>query len=253
LEAMCMSKDPLVIIMSREAERSTTDFPMSFHSPPVGILEFVLSREFLGTEEVSCSTVRDAKSAGVSQWTKFIDHEELIWPNVKNALVGIFESSASEVWLKSDPGAPSPKDQKVVCHLAMAYVLYKLNLLRAPQREFGLAPDVTIDICLQSQSADITKRTLLDPIAEIVEGAPWFLKHTKKRWGRNELVFGSGVRLLVAHGSPDFLLGRNVFSGVVSLEGQQAEGKIMVDALSNQIMSRFGRLPTFFGKLIVDC
>ncbi len=248
-----MSKDPLVITMSREDEPSATDFPLSFRSPPVGILEFVLSREFLGTQEVGRSAVSDAKGVDVAPWTKYMDRGELIWPNVKNALVGIFESSASEVWLKSDPREPSPKDQTVVCHLAMAYILYKLNLLRDPQREFRLAPDVTIDICLHSQSIDITKRTLFDPTAEIVAGAPWFREHTKWKWGRNELVFDFGVRLLVAHGSPDFLLGRNVFSGVVSLDGQEAEGKMMVDALSNQIMSGFGRLPTFFGKLIVEC
>jgi len=197
-----------------------------YEERPVGIREFIDSPDYL-------------------------DAKEECWPLIKDDLECLFEGydSPEMAWKFNeavfDEGIGAGKSYK--CSLIITYLLYRVLIIKDPQRFLGLARGSGLYFINMSVRADQAKKIVFGEIAQRVQNSPWFKNkgYLPNDMVRSELQFPKNIYVIPGNSRETFPLGYNVLGAVmdeaafyIDIEEHDAAEEIY-NALHNRIKSRF--------------
>ncbi len=188
----------------------------------------------------------------------FINHPEYCnardecWEPIKDDLSGLFvgyddplmEWKFNEaVFDEGIGGGKSYKASQII-----TYLVYRILLLKDPQKLLGLARGSSIYFINMSIRGDQAKKIVFGEIKQRIENAPWFKRHgfLPDPNIKSELRFPKNINVVPGNSKETFPLGFNLLGGVMDEAAWYTEteshdvAEEMFNALHNRIKNRFG-------------
>lgn len=159
---------------------------------PVGIEEFVRSKDYLGL--------------GIHG----IDQDGRVYPKVMEELQQICSGDYDLVILAGGLGSAKTYSATV----AIVYQLYKLLLLDNPHKTYDLDSNTAIIIGLQNRSRKLAERNAYGLARNLITNSAWFQQYAPwhERLKSGVKFIGKNIEVWAASGDATDLLGMNLFS-----------------------------------------
>lgn len=214
---------------------------------------------------------RWVRSVGYRGSQAWLASNDLMWDRVKS----IEDAGVLSVYDLSVPRVENFVANGIVVHnthfakLALIRSIYELSCLRDPQRSMGMSPDSLISLVAISVKVDIAKRTILEPIAQMMAISPYFMREFRPNVTKENIRFPKGIDLAPAAATNNNVLGLSVFGGILDesafLGGMTEQQKkdmrrfgfvdrsevlytLLLRRMRSRYLQRGGRLP---GKLFL--
>jgi hypothetical protein len=154
---------------------------------PVGIEEFICSKEFL-------------------------DKEHAVYPAVMEELIKMNSGDYTEIVLTGGIGSA-----KTTCALyTNAYQLYLLSCMRSPHREYGLDPSSEVLLIFQSINLHLARTVDFARFKSMIDGSRYFKeKYPFKKDIESKLVFPNRIEVVPVSGAETAAIGQNVIGGLI--------------------------------------
>lgn len=183
---------------------------------------------------------------------EYMDAATECWEPIKNELEGLFSGFNDPLmtWLHTeavfDEGIGAGKSYK--SSVIITYLIYRILILKDPQKFLGLAKGSGIYFMNMSIRADQAKKIVFGEITGRVINAPWFKRRGYLPYPkvRSELQFPKNIRVVPGNSKETFPLGFNLLGGVMDEAAFYTDttshdvAEEMFNALHNRIKNRFG-------------
>jgi hypothetical protein len=182
----------------------------------------------------------------------YLDAKDECWEKIKNDLADLFEGydDVEMRWKYNeavfDEGIGAGKSYKT--SIIIVYLLYRILILKNPQKFLHLARGSGIYFMNMSIRADQAKKIIFEEISQRVENAQWFKMrgYLPNPDIRSELQFPKNINIIPGNSKETFPLGFNLLAAVMDESAWYTETEThdvaeeMFNALNNRIKSRFG-------------
>jgi hypothetical protein len=182
----------------------------------------------------------------------YLDAKDECWEKIKDDLSELFAGydDAEMRWKCNeavfDEGIGAGKSYKT--SIIIVYLLYRILILKNPQKFLHLARGSGIYFMNMSIRADQAKKVIFEEINQRVENAQWFKMrgYLPNPDIRSELQFPKNINIIPGNSKETFPLGFNLLGAVMDESAWYTETEThdvaeeMFNALNNRIKSRFG-------------
>lgn len=182
----------------------------------------------------------------------YMDAKDECWDKIKDDLADLFKGyDDSEMRWKCneavfDEGIGAGKTYKT--SIIIVYLLYRILILKNPQKFLKLARGSGIYFMNMSIRADQAKKVVFEEVSRRIENAQWFKArgYLPNPDIRSELQFPKHIYIISGNSKETFPLGYNLLGGVMDEAAWYTEtethdvAEAMFNALNNRIKSRFG-------------
>ena len=162
-----------------------------FEHEPVGIKDFIESREYL-------------------------DASADCWPSIKSELIGLFNCPPDGLRLSTyeefvfDAGIGTGKS--FLISVLFSYLTYRLLCLRSPQETFQLGRGSTIALVNMSKNGMQAKKVVFGAIKARIDNSPWFQEYAQPDPDiRSELRFPKDILIFPGNSEETGALGFTIF------------------------------------------
>ena len=172
------------------------DFLAQLEEPPVDIVTFLESEQFLGATDI------------------------VLWPAVREAIIAI-----NQDWWR---GPAAAVREAILCgaigtgktFITTVTALYHLHLLaclKTPQALYGLPVSTSIVFVIQAAKPHVTKKIVYHPLRHYVETMPWFQTRLQpNKFIESEMIFeNKNIRVVPGGGDADAILGEAVLFSLI--------------------------------------
>jgi hypothetical protein len=173
------------------------NFMEHFERAPVGIEEFIDSRDFIAATEIK------------------------LWPEVRKAIIEINQN-----WYKGERNGATFEallmgatrtGKTEIAKITTLYHLYLLTCMKFPQLIYGLPKSTSIVFVIQAAKPHVTKKVVYMPMRKMVEHMPYFRRHVRMdRLIESEMYFPEkNIRIVPGGSDADTVLGEAVVGAVI--------------------------------------
>jgi hypothetical protein len=172
-------------------------FMQQLERQPVGIEEFLDSKEFLGATDLS------------------------IWPEVRKALIEVncnwWKGTAGGAYDEAVMMGATGTAKSTISMVSIMYHTYLLSCLKNPQSIYGLPKQTSIVFALMGAKPHVVNKVVYAPMRKFIEAMPYFQKNMKpSKLIDSEMYFEEkNVRIVRAGGDEDQILGEAVIGGMI--------------------------------------
>lgn len=170
------------------------DFMKQLERAPVGIEEFLDSKEFLGATDIQ------------------------VWPEVRKAIIEIncnWWKGPQVAYNEAVLAGATGTGKSTIIIVSTAYHLYLLSCLRKPQAIYGLPSATSIVFPIMGAKPNVVNKVIYTPMRKMIEQMPYFQKYfMPSKLIESEMYFEEkNVRVVKAGGDEDAILGEAVIGG----------------------------------------
>lgn len=177
-----------------ENDRVLFDFIKCLDRPPVGIEEFLDSKEFLGSSDL------------------------VVWPEVRKAIVDIninWWRGPAEAYNEAILAGATGTGKSTIMIVTTLYHVYLLSCISKPQQIYGLPSATPIVFPIMGAKPQVVSKVVYMPMRKLLEGMPYFQKHMMPDKNIDSEMFfkEKNIRVVKANGDEDSILGEATIGG----------------------------------------
>lgn len=172
-------------------------FMEHFERAPVGIEEFIDSRQFIASTEIK------------------------LWPKVREAIIDI-----NKYWYRGEQDGATFEavlmgatrtGKTEISKITTLYHLYLLTCMKHPQLIYGLPKATSIVFVIQAAKPHVTKKVVYMPMRKMVEQMPYFQRHARlDKLIESEMYFPEkNIRVVPGGSDADTVLGEAVIGAII--------------------------------------
>ena len=171
---------------------------------------------------------------------------QTLYPGVRQAIVDLFsEPGNREAILTGSIGW----GKTTFLSIAMAYLIYQMSCLRAPQIAYGLSPGSEIVIALISKSMHTALKVMKTAVDEKLKLSPYFEEHFQPIYTKENTKFPNNINMTISSAASERIIGMNVFGAAVDEANFMASRGEVIKTGGRKTVANFDQAEKIYGSL----